>query len=104
MAHSSTIKEKIFIEINTSELSSAQIRSIKTLNVLLEHVLTAENEGEYFDGSAEVMRLCASLIKQSQFIQNTQLSDIPYAKQALEFSVDMLQEQMTNMKVVNYDN
>jgi len=104
MAHSSMKKEKTFIEINTSELSSAQIRSIKTLNVLLEHVLTADNEGEYFDGSAEVMRLCASLIKQASFIQNAKMVNIPYAEQALEFSVDVLQDHIATMKVVNYDN
>ena len=97
-------KEKIFIEIDTTELSSAQIRAIKTLNHMLTHVLTTVEEGEYFDGSAETMRICASLIKQAKFISGFDDENIPYAQQALEYSIDVLQEHMTSAKVVTYDN
>lgn len=104
MAHNSTLKEKLFIEVDASELTPAQVRIMKTLNTLVSHVLTTENETEYFDGSAEVMRMCASLIKQARFIDEEKLASIPYAEQALEFSVDVLQDHITNMKVTNYDN
>lgn len=97
-------KEKVFIEIDTTELSSAQIRAIKTLNHMLTHVLTTVEEGEYFDGSAETMRICASLIKQAKFIQAFQGDDIPYSQQALEYSIDVLQEHMTKARIVTYDN
>ena len=97
-------KEKLYIEIDASELSAAQMRAIKTLNMLLNHTLTTESEGEFFDYSAEALRLCASLIKQANFVSDMAESDIPYAQQALEFSMDVLQEQMSSSKVINYDN
>ena len=97
-------KEKLFIEIDATELSAAQIRALKTLNMLLNHTLTTDAEGEFFDASSEAMRLCASLIKQANFIDDMSESNIPYAQQALEFSIDILQDQMSTSKVINYDN
>jgi hypothetical protein len=64
-----------------------------------------ENEEEYFEGSAEFMRMCAALIKQAHFTENLKdASNIPYAQQALEYSMDILQEYVTSSKVVTYDN
>jgi len=97
-------KEKLYIEIDATELSAAQIRAIKTLNMLINHAMTTESEGEFFDSSAEAMRVCASLIKQANYIDETNESEIPYAQQVLEFSMDILQEQMSSSKVINYDN
>ena len=104
MAHHSKNKEKVFIEIDASELTPAHKRILKTLNTLLQQVLTTESEGEYFEGSAEIMRQCASLIKQARFIDNEKLSSTPYAEQAIEFSMDILQEHISNTRVINYDN
>ncbi|MEC7276109.1 MAG: hypothetical protein VXV96_07295 [Bdellovibrionota bacterium] len=97
-------QQKIFIEIDTTEMSASQIRMIKTLNSLLSHVLVTESEGEYFDNSAEVMRMAAALIKQANFISDMKANDIPYAEQVLEYSLDVLQDQMSLSKVVSYDN
>jgi len=97
-------KEKLFIEIDATELSAAQLRALKTLNMLLNHTLTTDTEGEFFDASAEAMRLCASLIKQSNFVNELENCNIPYAQQALEFSLDILQDQMSSAKIINYDN
>lgn len=104
MAHSSINKEKLFIEIDASELTPAHKRMLKTLNTLLLQVLTTNDEGKYFEGSAEIMRQCAALIKQARFIDNEKMASIPYTEQVLEFSMDILQEQITNMKVISYDN
>ncbi|MCP4914224.1 MAG: hypothetical protein GY909_14015 [Oligoflexia bacterium] len=103
MANHKTNTEKVFIEIETTELSSAHVRILKTLNKMLVHVMTTDEEGEYFDGSAEAMRMCASLIKQARFIQEVEDSSIPYDEQALEYSIDLLQDQMNAAKVVTYD-
>ncbi len=97
-------KEKLYIEIDATELSAAQMRALKTLNMLLNHNLTTESEGEFFDSSAEIMRVCASLIKQANFVSEMDKSEIPYAQQALEFSMDVLQDQVSSSKVINYDN
>lgn len=97
-------QQKIFIEIDTTEMTAAQVRMLKTLNSLMSHVLVTENEGEFFDSAAEVMRMAASLIKQANFTNDMKGNDIPYAEQVLEFSIDVLQEHMSQAKVVSYDN
>lgn len=97
-------QQKIFIEIDTTEMTAAQVRMLKTLNSLISHVLVTESEAEFFDNSAEALRLAASLIKQANFTTDMKGNDIPYAEQVLEFSIDVLQEHMSQSKVVSYDN
>lgn len=101
-----TKKEKtLILKIDTDMLTQEQIRMIKTLHGQILNVVTTDDESEYFNGSSEVMRLCASLIKKSFFGDNLKKeSSIPYAEQALEFSVDSLQDQISNSKVIIYDN
>lgn len=102
MSQDLKLDNKIFIEIDASEMSNAQIRTIKTLNHLIQHVITTDSESEYFDNSAEALRICASLIKQANFTNRD--GDIPYEEQVLEFSLDILQEHISSSKVVSYDN
>lgn len=97
-------QKKMFIEIDTTEMTAAQIRMVKTLNSLLNHVLVTESESEYFDHAAEAMRLCASIIKQANFTEDMKANGIPYAEQVLEYSMDILQDHMSTAKVVSYDN
>lgn len=98
-------KKKLNIEIDTNGLTPAQVRLIRSLNAMLTHLLVTDEEAEFFDGSAEFMRMCASLIKQSHFTEKLlKEENIPYADQALEFAVDVLSEHMTLSKVVTYDN
>lgn len=106
MSAQASLKDKMIrIEMDGSELTPAQIRLIKSLNAMLAHVLVTDDEEEYFEGSAEFMRMCASLIKQAQFTENLKgQGNIPYAQQALEYSMDVLQEYVTKSKVVTYDN
>ena len=97
--------KKTFIEIDTTEMSAPQIRLIKGINTLIAQIVTTENEAEYFDGSAEAMRMLASLIQQANFVFDAkEESTIPYDSQALEYSVDILQDFMSNAKVISYDN
>ena len=105
MANMQLEKKKLNIEIDTNGLTPAQVRLIRSLNVMLTHLLVTDEEGEFFDGSAEFMRMCAALIKQSHFTERLLAEEnIPYADQALEFAVDVLSEHMTLSKVVQYDN
>ena len=106
MSATTTVKEnKIKIEIDGSELTPNQVRLVRSLNTMLAHVLVTDNEEEYFEGSAEFMRMCASLIKQAHFAASLKGQDnVPYAQQALEYSMDVLQEYVTTAKVVTYDN
>ena len=106
MSGQSLAKDKMIrIEIDANELNPNQVRLIKSLNTLLAQVMVTENEEEYFEGSAEFMRMCAALIKQAHFTENLKdANNIPYAQQALEYSMDVLQDYVTASKVITYDN
>ncbi len=98
-------REKIFIEMDTAELTQSQIRLIKSVNMMLQHVLVTDDEEEFFSGSAEFMRMCASIIKKAHFAEDLKgINDIPYAQQALEYSMDILQDHISSSSVINYDN
>lgn len=104
-AQTKLLERTIRIEIDGSELTPNQVRLIRSLNTMLAHVMLTDNEEEYFEGSAEFMRMCAALIKQAHFTENLRdQSNVPYAQQALEYSMDVLQEYVTASKVVSYDN
>lgn len=104
MATTAAKKNVVNITVDATDLSVTQIRLLKSLNAMIKHVVTTNSESEFFDGSAECMRICASLIKQAKFIEAFKADEIPYAEQALEYSIDILQEQMSAHKVVSYDN
>ncbi|MDO9182802.1 MAG: hypothetical protein Q7U04_10360 [Bacteriovorax sp.] len=106
MSAQTSVKERLIrIEIDGSELTDNQVRLIRSLNTMLAQVMLTENEQEYFEGSAEFMRMCAALIKQAHFTENLKdASNIPYAQQALEYSMDILQDYVTASKVITYDN
>jgi hypothetical protein len=104
MADHLSKKNKAFLEIDTTELRPHHVRQMKNLMKLMEHILSTDSEVDYFDGSAEAIRMCAALIKQARFIEGMKEANIPYADQVLEFSVDVLQEHISTAKVVTYDN
>ncbi len=101
--HSLSQKEKeLLIKLNVEELTPTQVRLVRSVNALLAHVLTADEEAEYFEMSAELMRKTAELIKHSSFAdQNKGMS---YGEQAVEFAVDFLNESLDGNKVHNIDN
>ena len=82
MSAQTSIKERMIrIEIDGSELTPNQVRLIRSLNTML------------------------ALIKQAHFTENLKtVNNIPYAQQALEYSMDVLQEYVATSKVVTYDN
>lgn len=96
-------KEKeLLLKLNVEAMTSVQVRLVKSINSLMAHILTAEDESEYFDASAELMKKAAELIKQADFAH--QNKDMNYGDQAVEFSVDFLNEAMDDNKVGNIDN
>jgi len=99
-----TSEKKLILTLDIEELTPAQVRLIKSVHSMLAHVLTTENESEYFEASAEIMKICATLIKQSHFANAGKKEKIPYADQALEYSMDMLSEHVIATKSLNYDN
>lgn len=86
-------------------LTEAQIRMIKNVNSLLMDVLTTNDEDHFFEGSADFMRSCAAVIHECKFSRSNQgKSSIPYGEQAVEYSMDILQEFIATSKLSQYDN
>ena len=98
-------QKKINVEFDTTELNSQQIRLIKSISTMLNHILTTDDECDYFDGSAELMRMVASAVKQANFTtQWRENTNIPYAEQAIEFCIDQIADQMGSTNITKYDN
>jgi hypothetical protein len=94
--------KNLTLEFNTDELSEHQIRLVKSINSMLAHVLTTDVEDEYFDSSSELLRLVANAVKKANFSENDK--KIEYSKQALEFCVDILNDQVYEDQLMKYDN
>lgn len=86
----------------TPNIDPALLRQVKKITKLLSHLASTNDEADFFESSAEVMRLCALVIKQSHFATAEQ--ELPYGEQALEFSIDRLLEQLEEEKIISYDN
>ncbi len=98
-------KEQEILKMKTAGFNQAQIRLLKSLFCILHHTITTSDESQFFSGSAESLKICATLVKQSEFIAHLRDSnDVPYAEQALEYSIDILQESMGSSKLVRCDN
>ena len=98
-------RDQEILEIKTTDLSLPQIRLLKSLFCTLRHAMTTFDESQFFNGSAESLKICAALIQHAEFIQRLrELNDIAYAEQVLEYSIDMLQESIEPSKIVRYDN
>jgi hypothetical protein len=96
---------KTNLEFETTGLNPVQVRLLKSLNALLIHLTSTKNEGEFFDESAEVLRICASLIQSANFVKtHSQKDKIDYAGQVLEYSLDVLQEYINQARLHQYDN
>lgn len=90
------------MKMNTEELTATQIRLVKSIHSLLANVLVADEEGEYFEASAELMKKTAELIKHASFA--TENKNIAYGDQAIEYAVDTLSEEIDDHKIRNIDN
>jgi hypothetical protein len=94
--------QELSLKMNTEGLSPVQIRLIKSIHALMANVLASEEESEYFDASAELMKKTAELIKHASFA--TDNNTISYGVQAVEFAVDTLNESLDENKIQNLDN
>ena len=89
------------IEIDTTELNELQVRLMKRVVSTLEYVMHTDEESEYFESSAELLRLVAETIKFSHF--TTQDKALDHAEQALQYSVDKLADQIYENTLVKHD-
>jgi len=91
---------ELILKMDTEGMSPVQVRLVKSIHSLLAHVLSSEEESEYFETSAELMKKTADLIKQSAFA--TTNKNMSYGDQAVEFAVDTLNESLEENKQ-NFD-
>ena len=75
---------------------------IDSVMCLLQSILTTEDEESFFEDSAEIMRVCAVIIETSKFAKSN--PKIPYAIQAIEYSIEQLNERLLAKKLSIYDN
>ncbi len=101
--HNLTAKEKeLLLKLETEGLTPTQVRLFKTIHSLLANVLTTEDESEYFESSANLLKKTAEIIKHSSFAVHHK--EMAYGDQAVEFAVDSLNECLDENKVQNLDN
>lgn len=96
-------KEKeLVIKLNIEAFTPTQVRLLKSMASLMTQVLSAEDESEYFEMSADLMKKTAETIKHADFANKNR--EMSYGDQAVEFAVDFLNESMDNNKIHNIDN
>lgn len=93
---------EVILTIDKETLSPTQLRLIKSLNSLMVAVVAAEDEAEYFETSATMIRKIAELIKHSNFPEHHK--NIPYGNQAVEFALDSLNGELEENNLTNLDN
>ena len=94
--------KELVIKLSTEELSATQVRLLKNINALLTQVLTADEEGEYFETSAELLKQVATAINESHYPAAHKSAD--YGTQAVEYAVDFLNESLEDQNLSNMDN
>jgi hypothetical protein len=101
-------KGTLELKFETGELSAAQIRLIKSLNYSLITLITTTDEAEFFDKTKEIFKQVSSAVKDSHFSEMKKNSTtIPYAQQAIEFSVEEIVEPLYSQhqhKISGLDN
>jgi len=101
----SDINKKLNLEIDTTELDSAQIRLIKKINSMMTNMMVTDDEADYFNSSSELLKLIAQSVKDANFSKFwSENSNIRYSDQALEFGVDSLTEDLSAQNLASLDN
>ncbi|MCT4643165.1 MAG: hypothetical protein N4A33_12820 [Bacteriovoracaceae bacterium] len=97
--------DSLKIEVDTTELDAKQKRLIKKINTLLTHVMTTDEESDYFVSSGTLMKLVATAIKDANFSKYwNENANIAYSEQAIEYSIDSLTEDLGADTFVPLDN
>ena len=95
-------EQELVIKLNVEEMTPRQVRLVKSITSLLTNVVSADEEGEFFDSSSELFKKVAELVKHSQFAESNR--NINYGEQAVEYSVDNLNEAIEGRNLHNIDN
>lgn len=102
MQHLGKKEHELLIKLNVEEMTPRQVRLVKNITSLLTSVVSADEESEFFDSSSELFKKVAELVKHSQFAESNR--KINYGEQAVEYSIDNLNEALEGNNVHNIDN
>ncbi len=102
MHHLGKKEQELLIKLNVEEMNPTQVRLIKNITALLTSVVSADEEAEFFDSSSELFKKVAELVKHSQFAEANR--KINYGEQAVEYSIDNLNESLDGQSLHNIDN
>jgi hypothetical protein len=94
-----TKKSEITITLNTEDMTAEQVRILKAMSALMTNVLTSDEESEYFEASAQLMKKAAELIRKSHYAHDHK--QIPYGEQALEYAVDFLNDALNGSEFID---
>ncbi len=93
---------ELVLKVETHDLSPLQVRLLRQAHTLMTHVLVAEDEQEYFEASAQLLKQAMLLVKNSSFPAGAK-NAIPYGEQAAEYALEMLNEE-AEAKASGFDN
>lgn len=87
-----------------STLNPQQTRLLKTCIVMLMELSHTDNEDEFFTTAKDVFQNVAAIMKHSHF-HNTagKANKIAYAEQAIELSIEILNDELYSKKLKKYD-
>ena len=102
MQHLTKKEHELLIKLNVEEMTPRQVRLVKNITSLLTSVVSADEESEFFDSSSELFKKVAELVKHSQFAESNR--KINYGEQAVEFSIENLNETLAASNLHNIDN
>ena len=94
---------ELTLKVETHDLTPMQVRLLRHAHTLLVHVISAEDEAEYFEASAQLLKQAVQLIKHSNFSENRP-GGIPYGEQAIEYAMEELSETLGVQGHINIDN
>ena len=96
--------DSLSIKVKTQKLTPQQVRLLKSAQSLLTHVLTTNNESDYFEASAELLKIFSSIIQHAHFSAAHKDSGIAYDEQVLEYAFDSLREVLSEKSLKTFDN
>lgn len=87
-----------------NNMTPQQTRLLKTCIVMLLELSQTENEDEFFSMAKDVFQNVAAIMKHSHF-HNTfsKANKIAYAEQAVELSIETLNDELYSKKLKKYD-
>lgn len=89
------------LAIDTTELNELQVRLIKRVVSMLDHTMHTDEEADYFESSAELLRIVAQAVKFANFTKGHK--EIEFGEQALQYCVDRLADQIYEDTLVKHD-